>query len=74
VEEAERDIARVPDPAPHGRLDPGKGDRELVDRNFLGRRRRSARVRYPLFSEDSLHLADSLLDLPTYLFDLAFGF
>src|SRR5579864_3425582 len=27
-----------------------------------------------LFSEDFLHLADFLLDLPTYLFDLAFGF
>ncbi len=29
---------------------------------------------YPLFSEDLLHLADFLLDLPTYLFDLTFGF
>src|SRR5579864_6585083 len=27
-----------------------------------------------LFPEDFLHLADFLLDLPTYLFDLAFGF
>src|SRR5579872_339750 len=29
---------------------------------------------YPLFSEDFLHLADFVLDLSTYVFDLAFGF
>ncbi len=41
VEQAERDIARHPDPAPYGRRHPGKGDRDLVDRDSLGRRRRS---------------------------------
>jgi hypothetical protein len=28
----------------------------------------------PLFSENFLQLADFLLNFPTYLFDLAFGF
>jgi hypothetical protein len=31
-------------------------------------------VRFTLFSKDFLHLADFLLDLPTDLFVLAFGF
>jgi hypothetical protein len=35
---------------------------------------RAKRSRTRLSSEDFLHLADFLLDLPTYLFDLAFGF
>ncbi len=36
VKQAEREVARHPDPAPHGRLDVGKGDRELVTGTPLG--------------------------------------
>ena len=38
VKQAEREVAEHPDPAPYGRLDPGKRDLELVDRNSFGRR------------------------------------
>jgi len=38
AKQAEREVAGHPNPAPHGRLDPGKRDLELVDRNSFGRR------------------------------------
>jgi len=54
---------------------PGSGCHLLRQECTLKRLRPARQVEpYPLFSENSLHLADFLLDLPTYLFDLTFGF